>query len=249
MQSYRFAPSAWWLSHVWKCAVLSPHREWRATLANLVPQDGTVIDVGAHGGQFTRLFARTVPRGLVVAVEPSSYTRSVLRMVLWLARVRNVVVFAAGLGAESGAAVLRTPIKRHGQMGYGLATLDGSGTARSVAEPVPVATLDALVDALGLMAIHFINVDIEGHEAAMVAGGRETLRRFRPAVLLEQDPNFLARAGSSIEALSAEMVALGYAPHRRSRDDAHPRIAEGESLEGDILWLPSGLRVSTSVSE
>lgn len=235
---YRFSISVGWLTHLWKSVTRQDHARWRPTLQQLLAADGIAIDVGAHGGQFTRLLAGLVPQGLVVAVEPSGYTRSVLRPALWARRVRNVVVVAAALGAKSGAAMLHTPIKRRGDMGYGLATLASPATGTGVDEPVAVTTLDALVAALALPRVDFVKADIEGHEAALIAGGRETLQRHRPALLLEHDAAFLARAGADLDALWAELVSLGYQPH--SLADGAPsliHLANGPTQE-DVLWLP-----------
>ena len=57
-------------------------------------------------------------------------------------------------------------------MGYGLAHLDSRPQASSgetVAEPVAVTTLDALIPALQLTRVDFIEADIEGYEAALIA--------------------------------------------------------------------------------
>jgi FkbM family methyltransferase len=203
----------------------------------MLPEDGVAIDVGAHGGQFTRLLAGLVPHGLVVAVEPSGYARSVLRTALWVRRVGNVVVVAAALGAESGAAMLNTPIKRRGDMGYGLANIAArrpSPSDAGIFEPVAVTTLDALADALDLQRLDFVKADIEGHEAALIAGARRTLARFHPALLLECDATFLARAGASLEELWRDLVGLGYQPH-----DFSGRPMGGGPEQGDVLWLAS----------
>ncbi len=238
---YRFAPSVGWFTHLWKSVTRQDHTRWRQPLKRILATDGIAIDVGAHGGQFTRLLAGLVPRGLVVAVEPSGYTRSVLRPALWVRGVRNVVVVAAALGAKSGVAVLHTPIKRRGDMGYGLATIAAPATAARgtvVDEPVAVTTLDALVAALALARVDFVKADIEGHEAAMIAGGRETLQRHRPALLLEHDAKFLARAGADADTLWAELISLGYQPHGLAGDVPSLIRLGHQPTQGDVLWLP-----------
>jgi FkbM family methyltransferase len=234
---YRFSPGIGWLTHVWKSAVLQDHAYLRAVLRPLLPENGVAIDVGAHGGQITRLLADLVPRGLVVAVEPSGYTRSVLRPALWVRRITNVVVIAAALGAEPDVAMLRTPIKRRGDMGYGLANLGPAQANPGVAEAVAVTTMDALVAALALPRVDFVKADIEGFEAAMVAGAHATLARFRPALLLEHDNTFLCRSGASNEAFWTDLVALGYRPHRLPAAGTTPTSIESGPQEGDILWL------------
>ena len=236
---YRFTPNVGWIAHLWKSATRQDHASWRPILRRLLPEDGVAIDVGAHGGQFTRLLAGLVPWGLVVAVEPSGYARSVLRPALWVRGVGNAVVVAAALGAESGAAVLRTPLKRRGEMGYGLATIASPAPGGGVAEPVAVATLDALVAALALPRVDFVKADIEGHEVALIAGARSTLMRYRPVLLLEHDATLLARAGASLDALWAELLSLGYQPHGLAAGAPSPLNVGDGPKQGDVLWLPN----------
>ena len=232
---YRFAPTPGWLTHLWKSSTRQDHAHWRPALEGIIPKDGITIDVGAHGGQFSRLLAGLVPAGLVVAVEPSSYARSILRPALWARRTRNAVVVATALGSETGMALLRTPIKRRGDMGYGLANIVAIASP-GVSEPVPVTTLDRLVATLGLARLDFIKADIEGHEAAMLAGARESLTRFRPALLMEHDAHHLARAGSSLDAIWRELVPQGYQPYRLS-EGRLSRISTDQPQEGDLVWL------------
>jgi FkbM family methyltransferase len=182
-----------------------------------------------------------VPRGLVVAVEPSGYARSVLRTALWFRGVTNAVVVATALGATVGIAVLHVPIKRRGDMGYGLAHIASQPQQPSgerVAEPVAVTTLDALVAALDLSRVDFIKADIEGYEGALIAGARSTLQRFHPVLLLEHDAKHLARAGSSLDDLWAELIALGYRPHTLIAGGPSP-APTNEPMQGDMLWLPA----------
>jgi hypothetical protein len=102
-------------------------------------------------------------------------------------------------------------------------------------EAVAVVTLDGLVAAFGLARVDFIKADIEGFEGAMVAGGREVLRTFRPALLLEMDDHFLRRAGSSFNELWDELTVLGYGAHDGRTGKA---INAGIPTDGDVLWLP-----------
>jgi FkbM family methyltransferase len=237
--SYRFTPSTGWITHLWKSATRQDHAHLRPALRTLMPPDGVAIDVGAHGGQVTRLLSGLVPRGTVIAVEPSGYARSVLRPALWARRARNVVVVAGALGATQGVAVLRTPIKRRGDMGYGLAHISANGPEHThVAETVLVTTLDLLVQMLALGRVDFIKVDIEGYEAALVAGALETLRQFRPALLLEHDAGFTSRAGFDLPALWAQLVALDYRPHTLSGATFAPVPQAQWPREGDVFWLP-----------
>ena len=234
---YRFKPGVGWATHVWKALTRQDHGHWSPFIARYLPRDGVAIDVGAHGGQFTRLLSHLAPGGLVIAVEPSSYARSILRLALWIRRARNVLVVATGLGDRAGLAMIRTPIKRRGDMGYGLTTFSAL-TRASVAEPVPIVTLDSMVETLGLTAVHLIKADIEGFEAAMIAGGIQTIEQFRPAILLEMSAPLLLRTGSSLEDLWARMVGLGYTPYRPGDASQELLPCTGGPEDGDIVWIP-----------
>jgi FkbM family methyltransferase len=236
---YRFAVTAGWIVHLWKSAALQHHRSWAPTIGRFLPEDGIAIDVGAHGGQFTRLLAGLAKHGRVIAVEPSTYARSVLHVALWLRGVRNAAVVATALGAKPGAAVLQTPIKRRGDMGYGLASLSTQAGVSMVTEAVAVTTLDALVAAMNLPRVDFIKADIEGFEASLIAGAVETLRRFRPVLLLEMNAKFLKRAGSGLNELWSDLVALGYRPHAVPAGATVPTPITGAPIDGDVLWIPA----------
>ena len=122
-------------------------------------------------------------------------------------------------------------------MGYGLASI-ATAAHGGVAEPVPVTTLGVLISSLGVSRLDFVKADIEGYEAAMLAGARTALRRYRPTLLLEHDASHLSRAGSSLDAMWAELVLLGYRPHRLAGGMTAPVEAD-QPQEGDLLWLPA----------
>lgn len=241
---YRFRPGIGWFEHLWKSVVMQSHADMRAPLRHVLPVGGIAMDVGAHGGQLTRLLASMVgPSGLIVAVEPSGYARSILGPALFLRRVRNVIVIACALGASNGLLVLRTPLKRLGAMGWGLANLSAADQQQrqSVAEPVPVLTLDDLVQGLELTRLDFIKVDIEGHEAAFVAGGKATLARFRPALLLEMSASRMAKAGASPAALWATLAdEFRYFPYELHAGALKP-VTEIPKSSPNVLWLPAPL--------
>jgi FkbM family methyltransferase len=228
-----------WLTHLWKSLTRQDHAHWRATIAQFLPPDGTAIDVGAHGGQFTRLLAGVAPVGLVVAVEPSSYARSILRLMLWVRGIKNAIVVATALGEKPGLAVMRTPIKRHNEMGYGLGSL-ANVSRLSVSNFVPVVTLDQLVEVLGLTALHFVKADIEGFEASFIAGGMLAIKLHQPVILIEMSDPALARAGSSLASLWARLVSLGYMAYVQREVGQLVACAE-VPREGDIFWIPAGV--------
>jgi FkbM family methyltransferase len=199
-----------WLAHVFKAVTQQHHRELAPVLAPFIPDDAVVLDVGAHAGQFSKLFAALAPRGRVYAFEPSDYARTVLAPALAVGGRGRVEIVAAGLSDAPGELVLHTPIKRRGGLGFGIAHLGAATEGPGVDQTVPLTTLDAFARDRGLARLDFIKMDIEGWEARALAGGRETLARFLPTLFLEVDAAMLARAGDDPDSLFRWLEALGY---------------------------------------
>ena len=112
---HRFRPGWSWIGHVWKSTPEQDYEALAALLRGMLPEDGVAIEIGAHGGQVTRLLADLLPHGHVLAVEPGSHARSVLRTKLLLHPRRNLFV----------------------AMGYGIASLVPDPGRTPVPEPLP----------------------------------------------------------------------------------------------------------------
>ena len=186
-EPYRWRFSGSFIAHLFKATVQQHHRDLAPTIGRFVPPAAVVFDIGAHAGQYTKLFARAASRGRVYAFEPGSYARAILRAVVAVRRLANVAVMPMALGGTCGVATLSMPIKRGGSFGFGLSHLGRPHDRWSAVaqELVGLATLDAVAAALDLDRLDLIKADIEGSELALLRGGEETLRRFRPILVIE----------------------------------------------------------------
>lgn len=228
-------------AHRWKAVTRQHHRELLPLLATLIPRDGIVIDVGAHAGQFTKLFAGLAPEGKVYAFEPSGYARSILEPMLRTRRLANVVLVPLGLSDAEGEAVLSTPIKASGSLGFGVAHLGESADRRAQQrETVPLTTLNSFVAREKIPRLDFIKIDVEGWEGAALRGACETIARFRPVLLLELVEKHLLRAGDAPGIVLASLRAHGYEAARIEGDPAAPRLAPHDSFagDGDYVFTP-----------
>ena len=148
-----------------------------------------------------------------------------------------VHVLAYGLSDAHAELLLKTPIKRSGSAGFGIASLgDPGGNATHITEPVQLRRLDDVVDDLRIDRLDLLKADIEGWELRMLTGARATLARFRPALLVELSPAALARAGDDLDGVRRLLEPLGYRPHLKSADADtwHPAWPTGAA---DVLWL------------
>ena len=198
-------------AHLFKAIARQHHLPLRPLLEAHVPPNGVVVDVGAHAGQFTKLFARIVPDGCVYAFEPGSYALSILRKVCLVHRLKNVLIVPSGLSDHETQATLQIPFKNSGSVGFGLATLGAAGSGRrSHAENVSLMTLDRFAQENAFQRLDLIKADIEGWELRMLEGARASIEKFCPVLVLEAEDEMLARAGDSHEKLMKFLSEAGY---------------------------------------
>lgn len=167
-----------------------------AALARLLSPGAVVVEAGANMGALTVPLARAVgPDGAVFAWEPQRLAFQLLCANAALNGLTNVVAFWAALGAARGVA--RVPVlDPDAENNIGGLAIQGHAEGEEVAiEPL---------DALDLPRLDLLKADVEGMECEVLAGARETIRRRRPILYLEND-----RAPRRA-ALIAAVRALGY---------------------------------------
>jgi FkbM family methyltransferase len=210
-----------------------------AAVSRLVRPGSRVLDVGAHCGYFSLLFARLAgSRGAVHVFEPVPETASRLRSNL--ARnatlAANVRVWEVAL--SDGAGRLRINVAG--------ATNTGASHVAPVAEvedrwrreagivrtiEVECRTGDSIWRELGRPSVGVVKIDVEGHEIHVLRGMREMLAAGRPIVLTEVRDRLLRGAGGSREELFDLMSQMGFVSCERARggrfvENRTPRDAE-----------------------
>lgn len=172
------------------------------------------VDVGANVGVYS-LWASETAGVDIIAFEPSSaaHARAVENVELNALGGRVNVVRKA-VGGEQGEVRLTV-----GQGALNRVVGTSGGT-----EPVEQTTLDA---ELGTRQVAAIKVDVEGHELEVLRGGRESILRHRPAMLIEvNNPLGLRQV---LDELGYSMWS--YDPERRTLAPATP------ILHGNVLAL------------
>jgi FkbM family methyltransferase len=186
-----------------------------------------VFDIGSNIGYYVLLEKHLIGnRGRVVAIEPVPHNLELLRQNTALNALSGVTVVEAAVGDRDGVGTLYISEMSNWH------SMFRSGFCQRGAIEVPMYTVDSLVRRLELPRVDFIRMDVEGYETNVLKGMRETLREFRPLLLIELHANLLG--GQEIASLLKELKALSYQTAHvveREFDFAWIRPAKGPRRE------------------
>lgn len=198
------------------------------TARQFLAKDKIAVDVGANVGLFTAVLARYSKR--VISFEPNP---SLARHLAEVAP-RNCEVIAKAVSDREGITTLRVPVA-DGIAMDALATIASENRFETetratafVTHEIPTVTLDqVLLPVLrGAERVAFVNIDVEGHEFAVLKGGERLIAAERPVLLVELE----YRHGAQVEDVFDWLRARRYVPRV---------LADGENL---VAIDPPGLR-------
>jgi FkbM family methyltransferase len=157
-----------------------------------------VLDIGANVGHYTcRLSELVGHTGRVIAFEPVPATFSLLTSNARLFAHRNVTLINAAASDRGGTAGIALPEFTAGLANFYQAHVSDEGAGLNV--------MTLTIDSLPLEnPISLVKIDVEGHEAAVVAGMERLIRRCRPLLILE----------TNSESLVSQICEIGYVAQR-----------------------------------
>ncbi|WP_394848592.1 FkbM family methyltransferase [Pendulispora brunnea] len=214
-----------------------PYREPEIELlARLLAPGDTFIDGGANIGLFTLVAASRVgPHGKVVAFEPASTTRSRLANNATLSGFSWIDIRSTALSDAEGELEL---VVFDGD-GAGLSSFSPANTGGGRRETVRIVTLDSALADIDPTRLRAIKLDLEGAEHAALRGAHETLSKARPDLVLELEPEHLARQGTNAAAVTGLLRSHGYELFRVVWDHgdrlALRRYAEGPHAHPNVF--------------
>ena len=149
--------------------------------AALVRPGDVVLDAGANWGLHTLYLAHLVgPAGQVLAFEPHPHVVEELRWHVEHNGLSQVRIHAAALGDRS-----ETVSFALGESSKTSHFADVEDRHAAAIFEVPCRTVDEVVAEAGLTSLRLIKVDVEGAESRLLQGAELTLRRLRPALVVE----------------------------------------------------------------
>ncbi len=188
------------------------NREWEGLIYRsvraCVEQGAVVLDIGAHVGYSSVLFADWVGEaGRVHAFEPLDWHRKQIERNLDLNRVGSrVQLHPVAVAAKSGTA----PFYYRRSMNTGIGSLYArSRSSRTVM--VRTTPLDAWRTEAGIASAALVKIDVEGAELSVLDGMEEGLAGGAyPSLLIELHPTQLEAMGRSALEVVERLEAHGY---------------------------------------
>ncbi|MBV8376225.1 MAG: FkbM family methyltransferase [Verrucomicrobia bacterium] len=185
-------------------------REEIGILRRFVRNGMTVVDIGANQGLYTLLLAELARPGKIHAFEPHPMLYQQVVENLRENRIENVECHQTALSNSTGFLTLQL-----GHLNLGDNYIVADGAKVSVTAQVPAATLDDLFEGT---KIDFLKIDVQGWEAAVLAGGRSVLEENPKIILLfEFWPYGLRRAGVDPQAFLSYLIELGFSIYGLSK--------------------------------
>jgi len=186
--------------------------EWEGDIYSavrpLIQEGDCVLDLGAHVGYSSLLFAEWVgQKGSVFSFEPFVPHVERIKANLELNGFGNIVtVVAAGVSDSDGSFDFYPPA----QLNAGVGSFAASGR-RGKRVSVPTIELDRWLSARSLENVAFCKMDVEGAEGPALKGLRKTLdRQMIGSILLELHPVQLFTLGFKVPQLLDALDRSGY---------------------------------------
>ena len=185
-----------------------------------LPEDLLYLDIGTNRGDTILDAKQIAPEAKVVGFEPNPGICRGARDVT--KHLKDVKILNVGLGETPSDLTLYVPV--YGNYPFdGLASLHREQAANWLRnrlfhyreEKLSIQEIQCTIQPLDAFLIkpHFIKMDVQGHELAVLRGGEQILRRDHPAILLE----------SATEEIRGFLSSLCYSPYYRVND----RVQQG----------------------
>ncbi len=206
----------------------------------------TVLDIGAHVGQYTLIAAADVgSAGRVHAFEPNPGTFRRLSANISRNSFQHVRAHQVALSNTPGETTLFIPQHDNaGESSLQSCVEDSTSTKiRSITADEWAPTAD-----LGTRPrVDVIKLDVQGFETRVIEGASGLIARFRPTVVCEFEERWLRLAGSSSVDLKRTFSDLGYTINRINGNKLTPVAPdEPHDFENLVLTPKAGIRHSAA---
>lgn len=161
---------------------VEPELVW---IKEFLKNDAVILDIGANVGSFLYQFENKLEHKNIYAFEPNKKLNTRLKRLF-----PEMNIFSEALSDENTTAEFKVPVIK-GKTVASRGTLNTSyrekDEEKSHTETVKVVKLDDWVATKNIHRIDFIKIDVEGNEIKTLNGGKNTIRKYRPMLMVEME--------------------------------------------------------------
>jgi FkbM family methyltransferase len=191
---------------LWAIQELSTGSPLQRLIKSLSANTDVFVDVGANQGIFSAIATRTInSTAAVIAIEPQKRLATCVEKTLEASGVKNWSVLKTAVSNVSGFSDFIIPKENKGEAHVAADPLSAESSIS-----IKVETLDVLLGSVVHGSRVLVKMDIEGAEVDALQGGLDFFQRCSPALILEINPDAMARYGHSVEELKLSLSKLGY---------------------------------------
>ncbi len=180
-----------------------------------INSDSIVVEIGAHIGSLTMVYSKLAKT--VYAFEPTKESFDLLNKNISLNECKNVISKQVGVGDK----IESTKIGWIGNNNSGATILEGGivtnkvldsakgGSTNNIETKIDLINLDVLT----LDRLDYLKIDVEGYEEKVIKGGLNTIRKFKPIIVMECMDDYSKQKPISkvnLESKYKSLLDLGY---------------------------------------
>jgi FkbM family methyltransferase len=184
-----------------------------AYITSAIKKGQTVLDIGAHKAGYLYIMLKQVGNeGRVFAFEPQSNLYQYIMKIKTLFRWDNVTVEHLALSDTEGTVTLYIPTNKVSKSSSPGATIveRKDHINISLTEMVATESLDSYCTRKNLKP-DFLKIDVEGNELKIFKGGIDTLKKYKPKILVEIEARHVGQ--EKVVETFKFMESLGYEGH------------------------------------
>lgn len=156
-------------------------------LKTIIAKGNIVADIGANFGAYTKIMANLVEKnGSVFSFEPIPDTYNALNYNITKTDLTQVQPYNLGVSDKNAFVKMIIPDYKHGGQNFYEARITDNHE-RGIS--IQTVTLDDFL-LPKISALHFIKIDVEGHEPQVLKGAKKLIERFKPILMIEINDDF-----------------------------------------------------------
>lgn len=150
---------------------------------NFTKNKQVVFDIGANVGYFSLLASKNISQknGKIYSFEPITHTFNRAKYNIELNKWKNIILSKIAISNKIGTIEINVGNEEN----WGMSSINYHEYLSESSEIVNTQTLDRFIYEQNISKLDIVKIDVEGCELLVLEGMRDTIRKYRPTILIE----------------------------------------------------------------